>query len=741
MTTHSILNRSSSITVIQRDSSKQNSVKIEVVFSDPVLSVIEEVREKLARSTYTVFKCLQTLQYHRILEIRIVCSRHDNMNGLSLCSWNLVSHFSYTFSLITTDTVPICIHGYMIHIRSAIIRLRSCENKLLLTNNGQFSALPIILKDGIAYSKFEEGGDDFTWAMKTSMDWEYRWQRVQHHQQIKKSNMNHLEDDLVSIHSSSDDGSSVNSIPLGTPGGKEEEAKSFREAFQAAVAMMKKELNVEQLGIIYDNVVEIKALNVKFIVTISYAPMASMSSIAKDYVSKGTLRWQTSDKLNSMYDSKTEDVWFHASTIYNEKRTIHTGGLYLAVFHADCTSAGMNVLVSKHRKNCLPMYKIRHNPTLTEAEWSWVQGLTHDIPPDVIEEEVSEQYQQFKASFNVAISRLSEQTRLTLDAKDVFPEDTVLITKGLDGSTTALFSNDADQPEALGDTDPEKSPSAPASPTSATATELVTQPQDTKKPQTPIRIIFLVKPMRQATQNRNNIAYNYHDFTFYPFHVFDILHHSVYNSSIYAPLRKMMLNLQDTYREIRKQNSDTMDNLNFPDENLDLKPPTPSASTSTLSRRPSISAAEPALPSSSGDNALTILSDEMSSLTSQWSQLSWSFRLIEFDRKRILSRSGMRAPLTSSASSIKLNPDDCIIFPTGRRKSRVGSLREIVKESGNRALQNAKLARLQSTSIANLKPAMSSSRSIFLNAQASKSTVMVDSLIASLSDTESHCST
>lgn len=595
------------------------------------------------------------------------------------------------------------------------------ENKLLLTSTGLVPAVPIILKDPITFSKFEEGGNDFTWAMKTSMDWEHRYQRTQYKQQMKKSKASHADDDLASICSSSDDGSSVNSIPLGNSKCKDEEPKSFRDAFQTAVAMMKKELGIDQLGVIYDNVVEIKAASVKFIVTIAYVPTAGMSSIAKDYISRGTLRWQTPDKLNPMYDSKTEDVWFHASAIYNDKRTVYTGGLYLAVFHAENTASGVKVLLPKQRKNCLPMYKIRPDPTLTEAEWSWVQSLALDNPPDEIEEEISEEVQQFKASFNVAISRLSEQTRLTLDAKDVFPEDTVRITKRLDGSTTALFSSeeDVDQTESSIGAESDKLLSAFASLESTTeslesttSNVHVEQPKNEEKPQTPIRIIFIVKPMRQATQNRNNIAYNYHDFTFYPFHVFDILHHSVYNSSIYAPLRNMMLNLQDTYQVIRKQNNETMINLHIPEENLELKPPSLSPSISTDSRRASLSTTDDSTaPSSFNDDALTILSDEMSALTGQWSQLSWSFRLIDFDRKRILHRAGMRPPLTpSSSTTIKLNSDDSAVHASNRRKSRVGSLREVVRESGNRALKNA--MRLQSTTNVSTKATVPSPRVI-----------------------------
>ncbi|CAG8551761.1 5132_t:CDS:2, partial [Paraglomus occultum] len=141
-----------------------------------------------------------------------------------------------------------------------------------------------------------------------------------------------------------------------------------------------------------------------------------------------------------------------------------------------------------------------------------------------------------------------------------------------------------------------------------------------------IRVILIVKPMKQPHQIRNQ--YRSVSCILYPFNLFDALQHATFNACLYASSRRAMQILQasrtyfaqelvrhlqkhDRFAEINEQNVedyflDPEYFNNIPEEARQIQ------------------------------QVLDILRDEITQLKQQWNSVSWSMTVIEWDRQRIM---------------------------------------------------------------------------------------------------------
>ncbi|CAG8516368.1 6180_t:CDS:10 [Ambispora gerdemannii] len=157
-----------------------------------------------------------------------------------------------------------------------------------------------------------------------------------------------------------------------------------------------------------------------------------------------------------------------------------------------------------------------------------------------------------------------------------------------------------------------------------------------------IRVILIVKPMRQPHQTRE--PYRSGLCILYPFHLFDALQHATFNACLYASSRRAMQILQaskvyftqdlvrylqrlDNFCEVTEQNVedyffDSEDFQNAPEEVKKIQ------------------------------QALEIIRDEINGLKAQWNAVSWSMTVIEWDRQRTMQSYsfGARPSVHSSTS-------------------------------------------------------------------------------------------
>ncbi|CAG8503218.1 24132_t:CDS:2 [Dentiscutata erythropus] len=182
-----------------------------------------------------------------------------------------------------------------------------------------------------------------------------------------------------------------------------------------------------------------------------------------------------------------------------------------------------------------------------------------------------------------------------------------------------------------------------------------------------IRIILIVKPMRQIHQI--STSFQSRLCTLYPFSLYDALQHATFNTSLYACSRRSMQILQasrayfahellrhlqamENFSDVNEQNID--DFFFEPDE----LPKVPEETKKVK-------------------QCLDIVRDEISTLRQQWNSASWVMTAIEWDRQRTMKSynfGGRSLAQNISRKSVLSNRSTSIRSNTGRRESESLSL-------------------------------------------------------------------
>ncbi|KAH8549632.1 hypothetical protein BGW37DRAFT_530408 [Umbelopsis sp. PMI_123] len=565
----------------------------------------------------------------------------------------------------TTENVKFKLRPYSIYFSAMIF---NSDGHILLTPSGHIPTVPVILDDQALYDTFDDTSTEFSWAVKTSMDWA-------DHEDAEVSTTD-------SRSSCSDEGIGTSDESMKSHGSSSDEAMSpvncnfsmddsrttlqFREGVLTAASQLRKHTGCHQLGIFYDKVVEFRRQLIKMIVTVQYCPKKLEGPFGCTSYPKSlqSLRWSPQERINSLYEEpqQNSEVWFRSQAIYTARRAILNPGLYLGVFHVQSTPRGLGILVDKRHKNLLPCARIRSETNMTSDEWKWIQmqaekdintedGIAFLKNSASVERkktvlEIERKVATFASSVRQAKSMLSKSTGVDIQMSDIFAEDTITITKtkGDDKGNFQYATLSADatfvseylkhQEQSLQYNENGNG--------IISISDMIMKENENKvvdhSSEVPIRIIVIIKPMSTVAHDvEKNVNSGY---KFYPFPLFDILHHSCYNATVYNPLRRSMLHLQNVYTAIRLH-CEAGNDIGFLDNSSTISEQScffTDSSTSQASRKLASSICTTATTRQKRNCALSNLALDMTKLTNKWLQISWTYRMIAFDRKRLLNQ-------------------------------------------------------------------------------------------------------
>jgi hypothetical protein len=564
-----------------------------------------------------------------------------------------------------SENVKFKLRSHSIYMSAIIF---NSEGNLLLTPSGHIPTVPVIQDDQALYDTFDDTSTEFSWAVKTSMDW------ADHEDAEVSSN------DARS--SCSDEGIGTSDESMKSQGSSSDECMSpvncnfsmddsratlqFREGVLTAASQLRKHTGCHQLGIFYDKVVEFRRQDIKMIVTVQFCPksLEGLYGCTSYPKSLQSLRWAPQDRINSLYGEpqQNSEVWFRAQAIYNARRAILNPGLYLGLFHVQSTPRGLGILVDKRHKNLLPCARIRSETNLSSSEWKWIQmqaekdintedGIAFLKNSGSVERkktvlEIERKVATFASSVRQAKSMLAKSTGVDIQMSDMFAEDTVTITK-TKGDAKGNFHYATLSSDAMFVTDYFKHQEQSLQYNEngngiISISDMIMKENDNKiidhASNVPIRIIVIIKPMSTVGHDVEKSVNS--GYKFYPFPLFDILHHSCYNATVYNPLRRSMLHLQNVYTAIRLhcEAGNDVGSLDNSSTISDRSCFFTDSSTSQASRKLASSICTTATTKQKRNCALSNLALDMTKLTNKWLQISWTYRMITFDRKRLLNQ-------------------------------------------------------------------------------------------------------
>ncbi|GAB5592514.1 hypothetical protein Unana1_07414 [Umbelopsis nana] len=577
---------------------------------------------------------------------------------------NTSSQATETDEAPATENIKFKLRPYSIYCSSLIF---NSDGHILLTPSGHIPTLPVIQDDPALYETFDNTSTEFSWAVKTSMDWadhdEPEAMANDARSSCSDEGIGTSEESMKSQDSSSDDNAALN----GSFSMDDSRATlQFREGLLTAASQLRKHTGCQQLGIFYDNVVEFRRQMIKMIVTVQYCPKTLESTYGCTSYSKTlqSLRWLPQDHINSLYHEPQQnaDVWFRAQAIYNARRAILNPGLYLGLFYAHSTPKGLGILVDKCHKNMLPCARIRTETRLSKTEWQWIQmqaqkHLNTEEGIDFLKNsasmerkkavlEIERKVSTFASLVRQSKGVLSKSTGVDIQMNDIFAEDTVSITKTKnDPKGNFQYANLSADTSFVSEHFKHQDQNSQYNENSngiISISEMYMKENENSSvdhsSDVPIRIIIIIKPTSTTgteAEKKFNARYK-----FCPFPLFDILHHSSYNSTVYTPLRRSMLHLQNVYTAIRlhcEAGNDvgSLDNSSTISEQSCFFT---DSSTLLASRKLASSIFNTATTEQKRNCALSNLALDMTKLTNKWLQISWTYRMITFDRKRLLDQ-------------------------------------------------------------------------------------------------------
>ncbi|KAG0237849.1 hypothetical protein BGW42_008470 [Actinomortierella wolfii] len=368
---------------------------------------------------------------------------------------------------------------------------------------------------------------------------------------------------------------------------------ALRQGFVAAIQQAQKRLSlVEPLTILYDKVFELPLVGVKTVVAIQHVRDVDKDQIAAELVQLGNFRWRQADGCSSSVYSGKEEFWTDLTSTYeNIKAPALSSGLYVGLFHTESHLSGLRILVPKHRRNMIPLAKIRDDAELSDSEWEWIQSTSTERDADMLAKRCSvpkdDPMHHLKVEFARAAAKLAKQTKVHWSPSDLYTEDTLRLSTAqtLTGfsplSTTNHDQLHPSRSESSLRSRPatiERKPSSDMSslysvntfdsqseaPSKRVVEGVQTQnrfialntdilwrdsifqmneSQLRMAQSTNVRIILYVKPTRLATDRRPPFNEKYLEY--HPYQIFDATHHLVYNPVIYHSLRRVMRQLTD----------------------------------------------------------------------------------------------------------------------------------------------------------------------------------------------------
>ncbi|ORY08242.1 hypothetical protein K493DRAFT_295037 [Basidiobolus meristosporus CBS 931.73] len=356
----------------------------------------------------------------------------------------------------------------------------------------------------------------------------------------------------------------------------------LRLAFCDAACNLMKITPLPKLGLLYEHPLDLLQLASKMLLSFQYVSDDSLPSIAAESIKNGTLKWRTVECLDTEVYASCCTVFSQAWSLFNARYTRPSPGLYISLLHLQATPSGLNILIPKDRKHTMPMIKIRDDPTLTKSEWNTVLATREenvetnsieDIQYSLKNSKNLSDAAQFRLHFLRGFIKLQQITRLDLSLADLYDVETVEL----------------------------KLPREPQIPNSPTISKRAPFFPETA------RIIFIVKPLRLLENNNILESYAHHPrLTMYSFKHFEALHHHMYNLN-YEPYRRSMLTYLNHLNDAKKGILTSIQQLKLNDGQAGVM---------------------------TKDRVVTVLKQKIQELKDTWHSISWSVRVLEWDRNR-----------------------------------------------------------------------------------------------------------
>ncbi|KAG9295753.1 hypothetical protein G9A89_008981 [Geosiphon pyriformis] len=309
--------------------------------------------------------------------------------------------------------------------------LFTSDSKILITSGSRMFPTIEIIRDQRIFGNFETDSEEFSHAMRTSLDWATSTD-------FDKDDTASDTDSVHSVHSNSSANDHYNNNNNNNSNNDEylgsEHDTIWARSFGQAVVKLKNELSLESLGTLYQHVIPMSMSKSKFLVTIQHIPQQFKDEIASDLIKNGTLKWKNFDETNSIYLKDKQPVWINYIEKWCSRQSNLSPGLYLGVLYTESTLQGIRVMVPKDRKQFIPLEKIRDDAQITPEEASWVKSLTYQSPDcfmDLVAACSEDSFHnttklgRFQSSFMDSYHKLQLDTNLTWESNDIYGEHTV----------------------------------------------------------------------------------------------------------------------------------------------------------------------------------------------------------------------------------------------------------------------------------------------------------------------------
>ncbi|KAF9164023.1 hypothetical protein DFQ26_001901 [Actinomortierella ambigua] len=504
------------------------------------------------------------------------------------------------------------------------------KGHILLSPNGLLPTLQMATIEEVDYYNFDSDSGDFAWMVKTALGW-----GVDADSSSSSSSASLASDSPVKKRTSSlrralsrspsrsrtspkfsrsihDQHTSLaaalsaapsaippallpNSFPDRTKDYKHENA--LRQAFVATMQQAQDKLGlVEPLTMVYDKMYELQQVDIKTVVVMQHIPETYKDQVAAALIQLGSFRWRHADSFSHSFYSGKEEFWTDFSSTYeNYKAPVLSSGLYVGLFHTESHLSGLRILVPKHRRNMIPLAKIRDDAELSDSEWEWIQSTSTEPDADMLARRCSvpkdDPMHHLKVEFARAAAKLAKQTKVQWMPGDLYTDDTLrlytaqtITTPPLSAAVTITEQQQQEKSCSISFSDPPSATNGGRTPRSdadftntvgtgdgtreTMATGRTTGGVDRRQNRfialntdtlwrdpmfhmnesqlrlarsTEVRIILYVKPTRLATDRR--AVFNEQYLEYHPYQIFDATHHLVYNPVVYQSLRKAMRQL------------------------------------------------------------------------------------------------------------------------------------------------------------------------------------------------------
>ncbi|KAK3819415.1 MAG: hypothetical protein JOS17DRAFT_353483 [Linnemannia elongata] len=490
----------------------------------------------------------------------------------------------------------------------SIIILNS-DNKILLGPSGVPPTVMVSSAGGLSnYYSFDTDSADFAWMVKTTLDWAWDTPSISYHDpcatpepraatQLVGSATNSILSppgsrisfsgtnrgssknlkNMSSIGTRSNQSSiSVDRSSVVSDGGNQQPIYDYvdrrkdcrrenrlRQDYVDAVDQLQRKLGIPPIDMLFDKVIELTQVGAKSVMAIHYVKDENKNHISPELMHAGSFRWRNIDSISGSVYTRNEEIWSQLTSYHDNIRvTKPTSGLYIGLYYTESTMSGLQILVPKQRRTFIPIVKLRDNTAIAPEEWDWLKSTTSmDLNQLAKACAVSKEdpMHHLKVEFAHSTAKLSRLTQLKWNPSDMYTQDTMRVVYQNIGNV----GNNNSLPPTLGEvlTSENPRPSIAESPSTSSVMRKSVAAMDVdpiwncspleREDTSTIRVIMFIKPTRHATQPQEHFNRDLFELSSFP--IFDTLHHSVYNTATYLPLRKSMLNLTNEIVELEQE--------------------------------------------------------------------------------------------------------------------------------------------------------------------------------------------